>query len=147
LKAITVDGPSVAVHSGIDSTLTVNYEQRVTSRGPLSSQEVFDAYHRWHYDTRERTTDFWRGHTRPAIGFLHVLAELSLLCPLLVTGDDLVVEDSNINGHPVLPAWGRGPYEAIAEYERLHPDDYRHDTESEAKFGFTFAPNGFLIRR
>jgi cephalosporin hydroxylase len=77
----------------------------------------------------------------------HVLRELKLLRPLLVSGDYLIIEDSNINGHPVNPGWGPGPFEAIDEYLRMFPDDYQHDIEREAKFGFTFAPNGFLIRR
>jgi cephalosporin hydroxylase len=76
----------------------------------------------------------------------HVLGEMKLLRPLLKTGDYLVVEDSTVNGHPVLPGWGPGPYEAIEAYESEFPDDYRHDTERETKFGFTFAPYGFLIR-
>lgn len=76
----------------------------------------------------------------------HVMGELNLLRPLLVSGDYLVVEDSNINGHPVIPGWGPGPYEAIEDYFHLFPDDYRHDQERENKFGFTFAPNGFLVR-
>src|SRR5258707_4039647 len=77
----------------------------------------------------------------------HVLAEMILLQPLLSPGDYLVVEDSNINAHPVLPLWGNGPYEAIEEYFRRFPNDYTKDREREAKFGFTFAPQGFLIRR
>lgn len=77
----------------------------------------------------------------------HVLAEMKLLRPRLHSGDYLIVEDSNINGHPVNPGWGAGPFEAIEEYFRLHPDDYLHDREREQKFGFTFAPNGFLIRQ
>jgi cephalosporin hydroxylase len=76
----------------------------------------------------------------------HVLAEMKLLRPLLSAGDYLIVEDSNINGHPVLPASGPGPYEAIEAYEHEFPDDYTHDQARENKFGFTFAPNGFLIR-
>ncbi|MFV1363047.1 rhamnosyl O-methyltransferase [Mycolicibacterium elephantis] len=76
----------------------------------------------------------------------HVLGEMKLLRPLLSSGDYLLVEDSTVNGHPVLPGWGPGPYEAIEAYEREFPDDYRHDVERENKFGFTFAPNGFLIR-
>jgi cephalosporin hydroxylase len=80
-------------------------------------------------------------HNKP-----HVLAEMKLLRPLLRSGDYLVVEDSNINGHPVNPGWGPGPYEAIEEYEQLFPGDYSHDRQRESKFGFTFAPNGFLIR-
>lgn len=76
----------------------------------------------------------------------HVLAEMKLLRPLLSTGDYLVVEDSMLNGHPILPAFGPGPYEAVEAYEREFPDDYTHDTERENKFGWTFAPYGFLVR-
>lgn len=78
----------------------------------------------------------------------HVMEELMLLRNLLKTGDYVVVEDSNINGHPVFsPDPGAGPFEAIQDYMRQYPDDYRLDREREAKFGVTFAPGGFLIRR
>jgi cephalosporin hydroxylase len=77
----------------------------------------------------------------------HVLGEMRLLRPLLTAGDYLVVEDSNINGHPVLPGWGPGPMEAVDAYEREHPGDYDHDVQRERKFGLTFAPRGFLVRR
>ena len=77
----------------------------------------------------------------------HVLAEMKLLRPLLSAEDYLVVEDSNINGHPVVPGWGAGPYEAIEAYEHEFPNDYTHDPARENKFGWTAAPNGFLIRR
>jgi len=76
----------------------------------------------------------------------HVLAEMKLLRPLLSAGDYLIVEDSNLNGHPILPGWGPGPYEAITAYEDEFPNDYTHDRTREGKFGWTFAPNGFLIR-
>jgi len=77
----------------------------------------------------------------------HVLAELENLRDVTEPGDYVIVEDGNINGHPVLPGWGEGPYEALTEYFLLHPDDYREDTEREMKFGFTFAPRGFLVRQ
>lgn len=76
----------------------------------------------------------------------HVLAEMKLLRPLLSAGDYLIVEDSNVNGHPILPGWGPGPYEAIEAYEHEFPNDYQHDVTRENKLGWTFAPNGFLIR-
>jgi len=76
----------------------------------------------------------------------HVLAEMVNLRDILVAGDYLVVEDSNINGHPVQKSFGPGPYEAIQEYFRMFPRDYDHDFERERKFGFSFAPNGFLRR-
>jgi cephalosporin hydroxylase len=76
----------------------------------------------------------------------HVLDEMKLLRPLLSAGDYLIVEDSTLNGHPVLPGWGPGPYEAIEAYEQEFPNDYTHDVARENKFGWTFAPNGYLIR-
>ena len=93
-------------------------------------------------------------HPGPAFAILdsdhskqHVLAEMVNLRDVLVAGDYLVVEDSNINGHPVAKSFGPGPYEAIEEYFRKFPTDYDHDFDRERKFGFSFAPNGFLRRR
>ncbi len=77
----------------------------------------------------------------------HVLDELVFLRPILFRGDYLVVEDSNINGHPVLPETGPGPWEALLEYESRYPNDFCRDSNLEAKFGFTFAPRGYLMRR
>jgi cephalosporin hydroxylase len=76
----------------------------------------------------------------------HVLAEMMNLRDVLIAGDYLVVEDSNVNGHPVKRSFGPGPYEAIQEYFRMFPREYEHDFEREQKFGFSFAPNGFLRR-
>jgi cephalosporin hydroxylase len=73
----------------------------------------------------------------------HVLAEVKLLRPLLSAGDYLIVEDSMLNGHPVLPGWGPGPHEAIDAYEHEFPNDYTHDVARENKFGWTFALNGW----
>jgi cephalosporin hydroxylase len=77
----------------------------------------------------------------------HVLGEMKLLRPVLVKGDYMIVEDSNVNGHPVYPSHGPGPYEAIDAYFREFSDDYSRDVKREKKFGFTWAPNGFLVRR
>jgi cephalosporin hydroxylase len=65
---------------------------------------------------------------------------------LVEPGDYMVVEDGNINGHPVLPRWGEGPTEALQAYFDRYPEDYTVDAAREAKFGFTFAPSGFLLR-
>lgn len=77
----------------------------------------------------------------------HVLAEMELLRGVTRSGDYLIVEDGNINGNPVLPGWGEGPCEAVAAYREKYPQDYQHDQAREAKFGFTFAPGGFLVRQ
>ena len=76
----------------------------------------------------------------------HVLEEMLSLRDVTRPGDYLIVEDGNINGHPVLPGWGPGPLEAVEAYFARFPSDYVSDTERERKFGFTFAPGGFLRR-
>jgi cephalosporin hydroxylase len=77
----------------------------------------------------------------------HVYNEMMLLRGVTRPGDYLIVEDSNINGHPVLPDWGPGPFEAMEKYMAQFPNDYAHDEAREKKFGFTFATRGFLIRQ
>lgn len=76
----------------------------------------------------------------------HVLRELNTLVPLLQKGDYLLVEDTCVNGHPVRPEFGPGPYEALQEYLERHPHEFLSDTARETKFGFTAAPGGYLIK-
>ena len=102
----------------------------------------------------ERIATLRRDYRGPAFFILdshhskeHVLGEMKNIRSVVVSGDYIVVEDSNLNGHPVWPSYGPGPFEAIEEYFREYPEDYRRDNVREAKFGFTFATSGFLIRR
>ncbi|HEX3156115.1 MAG TPA: CmcI family methyltransferase [Candidatus Angelobacter sp.] len=104
-------------------------------------------------EVRKTIQDLRHNFPGPAFAILdsdhskeHVLAEMVSLRDILVAGDYMIVEDSNINGHPVLRSFGPGPYEAIQEYIRKYPQDYEQDFERERKFGFSFAPNGFLRR-
>jgi cephalosporin hydroxylase len=105
-------------------------------------------------EVAERITALRRDFTGPAFAILdsdhvkaHVLAEMKSLRPVLVSGDYLIVEDTNLNGHPVYASYGPGPFEAMTEYLRQYPDDYRRDDARESKFGYSFATMGFLIRR
>jgi cephalosporin hydroxylase len=77
----------------------------------------------------------------------HVISELRFLRSLLTTGDYVIVEDGNMNGHPVVPDNGPGPLEALRKYMLCFPEDYRRDVKRESLFGFTFAPEGYLVRR
>ena len=76
----------------------------------------------------------------------HVLRELAAWTPLLRRGDYLVVEDGCINGHPLRPDFGPGPYEALAEFCAANPAAFERDVAREQKFGFTFAPRGYLLK-
>ncbi|MGH8905199.1 MAG: CmcI family methyltransferase [Egibacteraceae bacterium] len=102
---------------------------------------------------RQRLCDLRTAHPGPVFAILdsdhtetHVLGELELLRTVLARGDYLVVEDTNLNGHPVLPGCGPGPHEALERFLSEHPGEFLQDREREGKFGFTFAPDAFLVR-
>jgi cephalosporin hydroxylase len=72
----------------------------------------------------------------------HVLNELKAYSPLVTKGNYLIVEDTNLNGHPVHPSIGPGPMEAVTDFLRYN-DEYQIDKERE-RFYITFNPNGYL---
>ncbi len=74
----------------------------------------------------------------------HVTKELALLANEVSVGCYLIVEDGNINGHPVLPDFGPGPYEAVQKFLAANPN-FEVDPARE-KFLLTFSPDGFLKR-
>jgi cephalosporin hydroxylase len=74
----------------------------------------------------------------------HVLTEMRLLAPYVTIGSYLVVEDTNINGHPVLPSFGPGPAEAVRTFLRESPD-FAPDRSRERHL-LTFNPGGYLKR-
>jgi len=78
-------------------------------------------------------------HTRD-----HVLAELRAYAPLVKVGGYVIVQDSNVNGHPLLPGHGPGPYEAIEAF--LKEDGRFVADRSRERFLFTMHPMGYLKR-
>ncbi len=73
-----------------------------------------------------------------------VLNELKIYGELVTKDCYLLVEDSNLNGHPVYTGYGQeaGPMEAIEEYLKEHKE-FEID-KSREKFLLTFNPNGYL---
>jgi cephalosporin hydroxylase len=74
----------------------------------------------------------------------HVLDELRAYSGFVNDGSYLVVEDTHVNGHPIEPAHGPGPMEALDEFLR-ETDEFVID-ESCEKFYMTFNPRGYLRR-
>lgn len=75
----------------------------------------------------------------------HVLKELRIYTPLVSSGCYLIVEDTNMNGHPVYPEWGPGPMEALEEF--LHENRELEIDADREKFILTFNPRGYLRKR
>ena len=75
----------------------------------------------------------------------HVLKELELYAPLVTRNQYCIVEDTNINGHPVEPDFGAGPHEAVTKFLKT-TNEFHIDKERE-KFFVTFNPDGYLLKR
>jgi len=74
----------------------------------------------------------------------HVREELNFYSTIVTKGSYLIVEDTNLNGHPVYPSHGPGPMEAVRSFLPSRPD-FVIDPECE-KFFLTFNPRGYLRR-
>ena len=90
------------------------------------------------------------GHQRAMVvldsdhGAEHVYAEIEAYNSLVQTGDYLIVEDTNVNGHPVLPNFGCGPMEAVDRFLSEN-DEFVIDRRCE-RFLMTLNPRGYLRR-
>lgn len=76
--------------------------------------------------------------------FGHVLQELYAYHHFVSKNSYLVVEDTHLFGHPVMPNFPNhgGPMEAVKDFISGHPE-FSADRSRE-KFFFTFFPGGFL---
>jgi cephalosporin hydroxylase len=75
----------------------------------------------------------------------HVLNELRMYNGIVSPGHYLIVEDTNVNGHPVYADHGPGPMEALDAFLREN-DDFESDRSRE-KFMVTFNPKGYLRKK
>ncbi len=74
----------------------------------------------------------------------HVRQELELYSSLVSPDCYLICEDTCVNGHPILPDHGPGPYEALQDFLRTHPG-WEVDKHCE-RLLVTFNPSGYLRR-
>ena len=74
----------------------------------------------------------------------HVFKELQIYSSMVTKGCYLVVEDTNINGHPVYPSFGPGPMEAVKKF-MANNNDFEIDRYRE-RLMLTVSPRGYLRR-
>ncbi len=72
----------------------------------------------------------------------HVLQELKIYSKLVTTGSYIIVEDSNIGGHPVKKSFGPAPLDAIEDF--LKDDNNFVIDNNKEKYYMTFNPSGYL---
>lgn len=74
----------------------------------------------------------------------HVSRELELYTPFVTPGSYVIVEDTNVNGHPVMRSYGPGPMEGMRAF--LATSSEFSVDRSREKFWLTFNPRGYLRR-
>lgn len=74
----------------------------------------------------------------------HVAKELELYPQLVTPGCYLIVEDTNVNGEPVMHGYGQGPQEAVKAF--LQSTDLFVVDRTREKFFMTWNPGGYLKR-
>jgi cephalosporin hydroxylase len=77
-------------------------------------------------------------------GEAHVYAEMVAYSRLVQTGDYLIVEDTNVNGHPTFPDFGPGPMEAVDKFLSAN-DEFVIDHRCE-RLLMSLNPRGYLRR-
>lgn len=105
--------------------------------GSSTAPDIFDRVKTLAASARRTLVILDSDHSRD-----HVLAEMNLYAGLVTPGSYMIVEDTNINGHPVFPDFGPGPMEALDDF-LAERSDFTIDPSKE-KLLVTFNPRGYL---
>jgi cephalosporin hydroxylase len=132
-RVITVD---IEPQPGLPTHPRITYVQGLSSTAPEAVAKVNAMIK----DTDEVMVILDSDHSRD-----HVLNELRVYGKMVTPRQYLIVEDTNINGHPALPDFGPGPMEALDVY--LKENDAFEMDPSREKFFMTFNPRGYLKKR
>lgn len=74
----------------------------------------------------------------------YVVKELQSYAGIVTKGQYIIMEDTNVNGHPVFSDHGPGPMEGVLEFlkkDKRYKADY-----SKEKFYISQNPNGYLLK-
>lgn len=74
----------------------------------------------------------------------NVTRELELYAPLVTPDSYLIVEDTNVNGHPAATDHGPGPWEAVQKFLAANPQ-FVNNPDCQ-RYLLTFFPGGWLRR-
>jgi len=75
---------------------------------------------------------------------LRMINEFNAYQGMVPVGSYVVLEETIVNGHPVWPGFGPGPFEAAKRILAVH-GNFAVDPKME-KYALTFNPGGFLKR-